>query len=423
MGLAANKEEVREASNGASGHEAGEGVACGQAGNGGEGDLPPETERQTVFRNILGATVALELGQGLQRGIFNNFVVEVVGIQPSQLGLVQGIREVPGLLTAPLAMVSGFFRENTWAGICLLLTAVGLFMHTVALNFPMLILATLVMSTGFHLFYPVQSSIVMKTCLPEERATKVGQMNSAGAAGSLISVAIVIAISRYWKTDYAFLHTMAAAFTALGGLAILKRAMGGKPSGRTSMDLNPRYRSYYVLTFLGGSRRHIAQTFAGYLLVEVYETPVSVMVLLSAISSVVAIITRPLVGKVIDRWGEQKSLVMNYVLVISLFTAYGLVKVPVVLFVIFVLDHELMGFDAAITTYLGRIAPKESLAAAYAMGSTVNHLSGVSVPVLGGFLWDAFGPGVVFASGAAIAALSLIYSRSLDRRDRALAKS
>lgn len=379
---------------------------------------------EAVFKNILGATTALELGLGLQRGIFNNFVVEVVGIAPSQLGLVQGIREVPGLLTAPMAMVSGFFRENTWAGICLILTAAGIFMHTAALNFPMLILATLVMSAGFHLFYPVQSSIVMKTCLPEERATKVGQMNSAGAAGSLISVGIVIALSRYWKTDYGFLHTMAAAFTALGGLAVLGKAFGGRPAGRTSsMNLNPRYMSYYVLTFLGGSRRHITQTFAGYLLVEVYGTPVSVMVLLSAISSVVAIVTRPLVGKVIDRWGEQKSLVMNYVLVISLFAAYGLVKIPLILFTIFVLDHGLMGFDAAITTYLGRIAPKDALAAAYAMGSTVNHLSGVSVPVLGGYLWDAFGPGVVFASGAAIAALSLLYSRSLDRRDKILASA
>jgi predicted MFS family arabinose efflux permease len=403
--------------------EAGEEATCDRVSDGEGGGLRSDAERHAVFRNILGATLALELGHGLQRGIFNNFVVEVVGIQPSQLGLVQGIREVPGLLTAPLAMVSGFFRENTWAGICLILTAAGIFMHTVALNFPLLVVATLVMSTGFHLFYPVQSSIVIKTCLPEERATKVGQMNSAGAAGSLISVGIVIAISKYWKTDYAFLHTMAAAFTALGGVSILRKAMGNKPSGRASMDLNPRYMSYYVLTFLGGSRRHITQTFAGYLLVEVYKTPVSVMVLLSAISSVVAIITRPLVGKVIDKWGEQKSLVLNYVFVISLFTAYGFVKLPVILFLVFVLDHGLMGFDAAITTYLGRIAPKESLAAAYAMGSTVNHVSGVSVPVLGGFLWDAFGPGVVFAGGAALAAVSLIYSRSLDRRDAALANT
>lgn len=379
------------------------------------------SDRRAVFRNILGATVALELGLGLQRGVFNNFVVEVVGIDPAQLGLVQGIREVPGLLTAPLAMVSGFFRENTWAGICLIMTALGIFMHTTALNFPMLVLATLVMSSGFHLFYPVQSSIVMKACLPEERATKVGQLNSGAALGSLISVGMVIAVSRCWRTDYTLLHTMAAAFTVLGGLAVLTRGTGGKPSGRTAMNFNPRYMNYYVLTFLSGSRRHITMTFAGYLLVEVFETPVSTMVVLSAISSVVAIITRPLLGKVIDKWGEQKSLVLNYAVVIALFASYALVEEPLLLFAIYVLDHGLMGFDSAITTYLGKIAPKEVLSAAYAMGSTVNHLSGVSVPVLGGYLWDFFGPGVVFTAGAAVAGLSLVYSMSLDRRDRELA--
>ncbi|MGI6632164.1 MAG: MFS transporter [Bacillota bacterium] len=383
--------------------------------------VPGAEERKSIFKSILGATVALELGQGLQRGIFNNFVVEVVGIEPAQLGLVQGIREIPGLLTAPLATVQGFFRENTYAAVCLLATALGVFMHTMAVNFPLLILATLVMSTGFHLFYPVQSSIVMKTCLPEERATKVGQLNSAGSAGALVSVAIVIVMTRYWKTDYAFLHTMAAAFTALGGLAVLRRSMGGKPSGRTAMNFNPRYMSYYILTFLGGSRRHITQTFAGYLLVEVYGTSVSTMVLLSAISSMVAIVTRPLVGKTIDRWGEQKSLIVNYGLVIGLFACYALLKQPLLLFTVYVLDHGLMGFDAAITTYMGRIAPKEVLSSAYAMGQTVNHLSGVSVPVLGGYLWDLFGPGIVFAAGAAIAGVSLVYSMSLDRRDSALA--
>lgn len=374
---------------------------------------------KSVFKNILGATIALELGQGLQRGIFNNFVVEVVGIQPAQLGLVQGIREIPGLLTAPLAVVSGFFRENTWAGLCLLLTAAGTFAHIAAVNFPMLILATLVMSTGFHLFYPAQSSIVMKSCLPEERATKIGQLNSGAAVGSLVSVALVMVVSKYWKTDYNLFHTAAAAFTALGGIAVLRRSMGGAPSRKdAAMSFDPRYMSYYILTFLGGSRRHITVTFAGYLLVEVFKTPVSVMVLLAAISSVVAIVTRPLVGRIIDRWGEQKSLVVNYAVVIGLFCAYAVVRTPLVLFVIYVLDHGLMGFDAAITTYLGKIAPKDALSAAYAMGSTVNHLSGVSVPILGGYLWDLVGPAPVFAMGAAVAGLSLTYSMSLDRRDR-----
>ena len=164
-------------------------------------ELTPE-ERKSTFRSVLNATMGLEFGLGLQRGIFNNFVVETLHIQPDQLGLVQSIREIPGLLTAPLAVVQGFFRENVWAGLCLLITAAGLFLHTMVFSFPMLIVATLVLSTGFHLFYPAQSSIVMKTALPEERATRMGQMNSGAAVASLASFLVVMLVSRSQGTNY-----------------------------------------------------------------------------------------------------------------------------------------------------------------------------------------------------------------------------
>jgi len=376
-----------------------------------------DAERKATFRSVLNATMGLEFGLGLQRGIFNNFVVETLNIQPDQLGLVQSIREIPGLLTAPLAVVQGFFRENVYAGLCLLITAAGLFLHTTVFNFPMLVVATLVLSTGFHLFYPAQSSIVMKTALPEERATRMGQMNSGANAASLISFLVVMVVSKAKGTNYSLMHLLAAVFAVIGGLMVLTRPMPGVGSGGRKMNYDPRFMSYYILTFLGGSRRQITTTFAGYLLVESFGTPVGVMVLLSAISSVVAILTRPLIGKVVDSWGEQNSLIVNYALVIGLFVGYAMVGSAIPLYIIYVLDHGLIGFDVAITTHLGKIAPKEVLSSAYAMGQTVNHITGVSVPALGGFLWKAMGGQAVFLSGALIALVSLLYSRGLNKKE------
>jgi predicted MFS family arabinose efflux permease len=377
-----------------------------------------EQERKSVFRSVLGSTVALEFGLGLQRGIFNNFVVETLHIQPDQLGFVQSLREVPGLLTAPLAVVQGFFRENVWAGVCLLITAAGLFLHSLVFNIPALLTATLVLSTGFHLFYPVQSSIIMKSSLPSERATRMGQLNSGAAAASLLSVFIVMLVSRGRAANYGLLHALAGGFAVCGGLTVLSRSVKGAGPGKKAMDYNPRYMSYYVLTFLGGSRRHVTMTFAGFLLVQTFRTPVSVMVLLSGVSSILAIVTRPLIGRAIDAWGEQQSLVLNYSLVMALFGSYAFVQSPLLLYTIYVLDNGLMGFDVAITTHLGKIAPKEGLSAAYAMGSTINHVSGVAVPAVGGLLWKAAGGPTVFLCGFAVAALSLVYSRSLGRRER-----
>lgn len=379
-------------------------------------------ERESIFRYVLGATASFEFGHALQRGILNNFAVETLGIQAAQLGFVQGVREVPGLLTAPLAMASGYFRENIWAGICLLVGALGIFLHALVFNIPMLIVATLVLSIGFHLFYPVREAIVMKSALPKERATKIGLLNSGAAAASLGSFFVVLFVTRYThKPNYALLHMIGSAFALFASFMVLARRVPGASAARTAtINFNPRYMSYYVLTFLSGARRHVTNTFASYLLVQRFGTPVGVMMLLTAISSLVAIFTRPAIGKLIDQWGEQKSLALNYSIVMILFTGYAFLKIPLLLYIMYVIDQGTVGFDVAITTHLGKIASRDVLSAAYAMGSTINHISGVSVPVLGGYLWEMAGAPTVFISGAVIAVISLLYSMGLDRRERAL---
>jgi len=316
-------------------------------------------------------------------------------------------------------MLSRFFSENIYAGLCIIIAAVGLLLHIAVSGFPMLILATLVISFGFHLFYPVQSSMVVKSCRPSERASRMGQINSAAAASSLVALAFVLLLSRLsGNTDYDLIHLVAGVSALIGGVIVLRRRTGatGKPS--TVLDFSVNYMSYYVLTFLGGARRHINGTFAGYLLVQTYMTPVSTMVLLSAISSLVAIFTRPFIGRLIDTWGEQKSLVFNYAVVLVLFCSYAFVNNPLLLYFIYILDTGLVGFDVAITTHLGKIAPREVLSAEYAMGSTINHISGIAVPMLGGLLWDYAGSKAVFLCGAAIALVSMLYSRNIDEKER-----
>jgi MFS family permease len=380
-----------------------------------------EPTRKSIFNDILRATVSLEFATRLQQGIFNNFAVEVLHIQPAQLGLVQGLRELPGLLSAPMAFFSQYFAENVWAAISILLTGVGLVLYAFTGTFPMLILATLVFSTGFHLFYPVQSSIVMKSQLPEERATKLGLLNSGAAVGSLVAFFLVLVLSKYVpRVNYSFMHLMAAAAAGIGGFLVLSRKIPSSGSGAKAVEFNPRYMSYYVLTLLSGGRRHITMTFAGFLLVQTFHTPVGTMVLLSAVSSLVAIFTRPWIGKLIDRWGEQKSLILNYGIIVPIFLAYGFLKLPLLLYIAYIVDNGSIGFDVAISTHLGKIAPKESLSSAFSMGQTINHISGVSVPMVGGYVWDLVGSRTVFVAGSVLALVSLWYSSRLDSVERSL---
>lgn len=377
--------------------------------------------RSGIFKDTLRATVSFEFALRLQQGIFNNFAVEVLNIQPAQMGLIRGLNEVPGLLTAPLAVFAGYFKENVWAGICILIGALGLLIYSMTYTFPTLILATLVFSVGFHLFYPVQSSIIMKSQLPEERATKMGMLNSGAAAAALVSYFIVIMITRYVpKVNYSLMHIAAAAIALVGGLTVMTRKVTNTGITRRKMEFSLRYKSYYIMTMLSGARRHVTMAFAGFLLVQVYRTPVSTMVILSALSSLVSIFTRRAIGRLIDRFGEQKCLMVNYLIAAPIFMAYAFVKWPVLLFVAYIADMASGGFDVAIQTHLGKIAPRESISNSFAMGSTIMHISGVAVPMIGGIVWDLFGAPYVFVMGTGFAALALWYSQQLERIERSV---
>ena len=156
---------------------------------------------------------------------------------------------------------------------CIIIAAVGLLLHTAVAGFPMLILATLVLSFGFHLFYPVQSSMVVKLCRPSERASRMGLINSVAAASSLVALAFVLLISRLLgNADYDLIHLIAGVSALAGGVMVLRRKTGATEKPTTVLDFNVKYASYYVLTFLGGARRHVNATFAGYLLVQTYMT-------------------------------------------------------------------------------------------------------------------------------------------------------
>lgn len=371
--------------------------------------------RSGEFRGIALATLALEFALGVQRGVYPNFVAEVLGLGGDQLGAVESIREIPGLLTVVLGAAAVFFRQSTFTALSLLVAALGLVLYGFTRSFSMLVLATVVVSTGFHLFYPLQSAIILRVASPGERATRLGQVNSLTAAASLLAMGIVLFLTAgLGFRQYSTFFTIAAVAAAAGAALIWARRSDGGGPMRRPLLFRRQYMSYYVLTFLAGSRRHMYMTFAGFLLVKVYGAPVTVMVVLLAISNVVAILTRPLLGRLIDTWGEQRSLMLNYGMVAVLFLAYALIPVPLILYLVYVLDSAMFGFEIAITSHAGKTARPEEIPSTLAAGGTVNHIAGVLVPASGGLLWAQWGPAATFVGGAVLSVVSLWYSAGLS---------
>ncbi len=364
---------------------------------------------------ILAVTgLCFNLALGVQNTMHMNFVTAEIGLAPENIGALDGIREIPGLLTAALALAALLFTNSSLASLCLVLVGIGTIVYGQADTFTVLVIGTLIHSVGFHLFAPLQQSMVLSTSPADERGKRLGIMTSIAAFATVLASLLVNFLTPQIQMRNTLL--VAAVFAFVGSLVQLISRKGERADIRKGMVFKWQYKSYYGLTLLAGSRRQINFTFARMLLVIAFGVPVTAMAALMLVGNLLSIVTRPLFGRIIDRFGERKVLIINYALLIGIFASYAWVDSLIVLYALFVLDHLLLGFDIAITTHLDSIAPRSDIAPSLAMGSTINHITGVIVPVGGGILWSIAGPQSVFLIGAVICALSLLQARTLPAR-------
>ncbi|MBU7045199.1 MAG: hypothetical protein HXS54_02075, partial [Theionarchaea archaeon] len=114
------------------------------------------------FQLMVIAAFCMALSWSLYQATFNNFVGEELLISPTQLGALNSIREIPGLLALTLSAVLLYITENRMAAISLFIFGIGFCGIAFSSSFYQLILPSLIMSTGFHFFYPLRSSITIE---------------------------------------------------------------------------------------------------------------------------------------------------------------------------------------------------------------------------------------------------------------------
>lgn len=367
---------------------------------------------------VMGVSFLTNLGFGIYRTVFSNFAVQELNISVVHYGWLEGIREVPGLLTVLLIALAARVGDARLYTISTAMTGLGIMLYAGAHTYTDLIMATLVQSAGFHIWGVVQDSMVLKAVDLGDRARQLGRINSVAAAATLGSMALV-GITGKWLGLRPFF--IIGGVVAVGGaaLALAFRSVhdGAK---RVRFTFRWRYRSYYILTLLQGARRHIVLTFASFALVKLYGTSVQLMAILLAAHSFLSIWTRPLIGRIIDRVGEQRALSLNYAIVALVFLGYAVIRQPWVVYTLFILDNVLTGFDIAVSTHAGRIITPGELSSSLATGTTINHIFGVLVPVAGGALWEWFGPTVPFLMGVGVVLVAMAYSWNLDKRTQAV---
>jgi MFS family permease len=354
---------------------------------------------------ILTGYFLMQAGWATYAAIFTNFVSQDLHIHAEGLGLVESLREIPGFLTVALAALTVSIRESRITALALTILGLGLMGYSTVHSLGALIAVTMFGSVGFHLFSPLSSGLVLNNSTPQTGGRRMGQMNTAGAVGTLLGTAMVLLLVTPLGLRGSFVP---AGAIILAGALCLALLNDKEAAPRVRIAFRRRYLVYYALTMLDGSRRQIFSTFAVFLLVRKYGVDVHTITILLLFNTTVTMLASLPIGYLIDRIGERRLLIGNYLLLIFLFAGYALVHTVMLLGIFYCVDNALFGCSAAITTYLGKIAPRQEIAPSLAMGGTANHVAAVSVPVLGGILWDQFGYQVTFFTGAATCLLSVM---------------
>lgn len=158
---------------------------------------------------------------------------------------------------------------------------------------------------------------------------------------------------------------------------------------------------------LAGARRQIVVVFAGFLLVERFGFSVENMVLLLIVNTILNMIFAPYVGKLIERFGENLSLKIEYLSIVLIFILYGMVQSLEMAVGLYIVDNLFFTIAIALKTYFQKIADPKDISVTSGVGFAINHISAVLLPFSLGILWT-YSTRAVFFTGAGLATLSFL---------------
>jgi MFS family permease len=341
------------------------------------------------WRRFTALTFLFNLGFTIYMGVFQNFLREQLHSGPLQLGQLESMREVPGLLAALTTGTLVALAESRVAAIGLAITALGIGASGVAGHYWPLVALTVFWSLGFHLYSTMSPAITLTLARGKDGGRHLGRMTSVGAVATIGGLGLAWIVSEVWpQAPYVGYFAVAGACILVAAFMCNGLSTHASGTSRASIILRKEYGLYYLLIFLEGCRRQIFSICASFALIVVYKQPLSHMLLLQFLNSILIAFTAPAMGRLIDRIGERKPLTAYAIGLIVVFTGYATFHSIGALFSLYIVDNILFSFNNGFTTYLHRIVRKGELTPCLAMGVTMNHIAAVTVPLGGAILWQ-----------------------------------
>jgi predicted MFS family arabinose efflux permease len=377
------------------------------------GHLHRNSPERRDFVRLLLATLCFGAAAGIFQSTINNFLESVHGLEAESRGWLEFPRELPGFL---LTLVAGVLlirlRESQIAVFAMVLAAVGAVgLGYLAPGMWLLIAWIVIWSLGDHILFAVNGPLGLKLAREGGEGRRLGQMGGAANLGTLLGVGAVFLLARFHGDDFKLFYLIAAACCLLAAYNYSRLRVGkGDPPSRRFV-FRKEYRLFYAISALFGTRKQIFLVFGSWVLVSLHGVSVSTMAVLFFVASSLGVVLRPLLGDVIDWLGERVVLAVDELLLLAVCLTYAfasdILPAPYALYALYgayVFDLVLFALRVARVTYLKKIAlDPADITPTISLGITIDHSVAMTLPILSGYIWAAFGYRWVFLLAGAIA--------------------
>jgi hypothetical protein len=346
------------------------------------------------------------------RALINNFAVEQASFTGVEIGILQSLREVPGFLAFAVVFLLLLFREQTLATLSLILLGIGTALTGFLPSVMGLYFTTVLMSIGFHYSETMQQSLSLQLISKDQLPIVMGRQMAVGSFTGLFVFGALYLILDLSSISYELIYLVGGLGTIAMAIIIYRAFphFKGEAEQHKTMILRKRYWLYYVLTFLSGARRQIFVVFAGFLMVEKFDFSAADISVLFLINGVLTIYLAPKIGRLVKNWGEKRTLTLEYLGLIIIFTSYAFVENAMIASILYILDHVFFAMAIALKSYFKKIGDPADFASTAGVAFSINHIAAVILPFVLGFIWIA-SPALVFLTGTGFALLSLVLSQ------------
>ncbi|HPQ39151.1 MAG TPA: MFS transporter [bacterium] len=370
------------------------------------------------------ALVLFAFGGAVNNSIFNNYLDDTFGYTAEQRGFLELPRELPGLLVTFTIGLFFFLSEMRFLGLACLTASLGIF--GIGLWSPgnhSMLWWVFIWSTGVHIQLVLLERVCMDIGIGKGRGHRLGRMNGLRSLGMILGAVFVSFFADRLNFEYRQMFVTAAIAMSIAGLIYLVLSNHRKESDirRTPFVIKKKYSRYFVLAALFGVRKQIFITFAPWFLVKILDFRAQDIARVLLIGACIGIFVKPMLGRVIDRFGERIVLVtdgliitvmcLGYVIFPMIFSGWLLVFLCCAFFII---DELLFTLRTARTTWLVKIAESpEDVTGTMSVSVSIDHVLSMSISWIAGIAWITLGYQVVFIMCVLIALTMSIVSAGI----------